>query len=216
MSDGPLRRLPARPVRELVRELLARKVECLVTLHLTSGRDIQGQLVAVHARDERSLTMAPVQSADLTYLSLDSVEAVTVHSASALSHILSQGALDKPGEEVPSTLRLKRRCEQISAQLSALVSTKIVVECAWDTVPATDAARVSLGLCLEQFANALEAVASDAMGRNALNTIHRVVFGHAVQPHVERNGDILVVSADLEAGPAGRPARPQEKIESLF
>jgi hypothetical protein len=189
-----LRRLTAQSIDAVVDELLALKRRAdggesvpapLVTLHLHSGRDLVGHLLARSepgAPDGAWLMHVPgpdrFAGDDVAYVPPSAVEAITVHGAGQLA--LAVAALAPP----PSRLELSRRVAELGRSLSERAHHGVAVEVDWERLPAGDEALKTLAQALDRTARALAAVATEPVGREALQpvtTIRLVADGDEVR-----------------------------------
>jgi len=207
-----LRELPQSPEPLLQRlvELGNRGEEsrALVTLHLASGTHVRGLLLA-RGDDTRYGAAWILQedtgqrsSDDLVYVPIAAVESVTVHGVAALIEHL--GAAKPP----PSRLELQRLAKEASGTLASSLGRVIAFE---PDAPADEPSARAMAALLKRFAGVLRDVASEALGKEALAAVDRVVLHAAEALRVAREGDALVVSAPLSSGAGGLPSGSELK-----
>jgi hypothetical protein len=192
-----LGRLTAQSIDAVVDELLAlrRRSESgeqvptpLVTLHLRSGRDLVGYLMArsnAGAPGEAWLVHVPGAARnagddDVAYVPPAAVEALTVHGAGRLA--LAVAALAPP----PSRLELSRRAAELGRSLSERAHHGVAVEVDWERLPAGDEVLKALALALDRTGRAL------ACSDHALSEVTRVRLV-AEGGDVRRDGAALAI-----------------------
>jgi hypothetical protein len=188
MSDAveALRRLAAQSIEAAADELLALRRRAdggeevpvpLVTLHLKSGRDLVGHLLA-RGGDGGGSCLLHVPGAngasgrfasdDAAYVPLAAIEALTVHSAGQLA--LAVAALTP----VPSRVELSRRVAELGRSLSERAHHGVSVEVDWERLPAGEESMKALAQTVEAASRALAAVAAETAGREALQPVTTV------------------------------------------
>jgi hypothetical protein len=214
MSDAveALRRLTAQSIDAVVDELLAlrRRAEAgesvptpLVTMHLRSGRDVVGHLLArSDAAMPGSAWLLHVPSSregafsgdDVAYVPPDVVEAMTVHGAGQLA--LAVAAL----APAPSRLELSRRAAELGRSLSERAHHGVAVEVDWEQLPTGDEALKALAHVLERTARALAQLAAEPRGRAALQpvtTVRLVAEGDEVRREASALAIPVAAAGDL-------------------
>jgi hypothetical protein len=195
MSDAveALRRVAAQSIEAVADELLAlrRRADLgeglplpLVTLHLKSGRDLIGHLLArsvagagaggtwlMHVPGANGAS-GRFASDDAAYVPATAIEAVTVHGAGQLA--LAVAAL----APVPSRLELSRRVAELGRSLSERAHHGVAVEVDWERLPAGDESMKVLAQTVERTSQALAAVVSEMAGREALQPVTTVRLVH--------------------------------------
>jgi hypothetical protein len=209
MSDAveALRTLRPQSIEAAADELLALKRRAdagdegpvpLVTLHLKSGRDLTGHLLARGATGSAAggswLLHVPgangasgrFASDDAAYVPAGAIEAMTVHGAGQLALVVAALA------PVPSRLELSRRVAELGRALSERTHHGVAVEVDWERVPASEEMMKALAQTVELAARALAALAAEAAGREALQpvTTVRLVNDGGV---VRREGPALAI-----------------------
>jgi hypothetical protein len=162
----------------------------LVTLHLRSGRDLTGAVLAV--ADERLrgaqvlLHVAGTSRAaeEVVFVAVAEVEALRLHDARALD------AAPKAGD-VPTPLEAKRRAAALGKSIGEIVGAAIEVE----LQGTADALLEPLGALLAQVDEVMRAVAKDDMGREAVRTkIARVRLTVREATGVELRDKVLTIT----------------------
>jgi hypothetical protein len=212
-----LSRLPPRKPRELLEDLAASARDSHpinITLHLTSGRDMRGTLIGMESGDSgdsRGLALSLSddsgrESDDVSYVALESVEAVTVHGALNSLSILSRGSLETPPEGPPPTrLELKRKTEECSRLLSERLGLAFPLSVDWDSFPSSDVALWSIKQQIDAIMEAINDIASDEMGISALCEKARALLlsgGDAKSCKTEQGVITIQIAAD--SGQKGR------------
>jgi len=225
-----LQRLPPRPLSRLLGDLAALRQRAaagesvsvpLTTLHLRTGRDVVGWVVALDQAGWLLVHGAgpdPRQPGyDAVYLPLAAVEALTVHDAPAAAPFLSEGRLAAPEQPAPglgpppSRLELKRKLAEHTNALRAAVGSSLSVEVEWSGVAAEGEALRTLDRLIEDTVKVAMELAKDEMGRSALGRLTRLCFGEGSSPDVRLDGTAVLVVARLALGVAGRLGRSQLK-----
>ncbi len=210
-----LRALPARPTDEVLAALASVSADAgksseglpVVTLHLASGRDLTGCVVALG--DRRGTTVVVMQTgssgrhdagSDATYVALGSIAAVTVHDAASIAEALAGGALHT-NEPPPTRLAARRSVLEDSGRLSNALGTQIVYRVDIDGTADGEPMR-SLTEASRRTCSVLIAVAGDDMGRQALAQVREVAVEVGGIANARRNGGTLLVTADNRVDPA--------------
>lgn len=149
-----------------------------VTLHLASGRDLSGVITRV---EDRLVVLG-----SKTYVSISSIEAITVAPKAPVSRA------------------------EIEASLKTL-APPVPIEVEWKSI--TDLSLASR--VVEELASALRATAGDADGRAALAKVSRVSLSFAAPPSVVLEKNVLVVRYD-PARPPQDAAALQSMIERVL
>jgi hypothetical protein len=231
--EEALRALPPHTVEELLdllvqlRERGAGEVAVpLTTFHLGGGRDVTGYLLSLGRRPGRG-AVATVHvpghdrgrpAYDVAYLDPARIEAVTIHDAAAVAHVLSGGRVPPPatpGVAAPTRLQLKRRTVEVAEEIGRLVGAPLAVDIAWDGIGEDLRGPERL---LEDAAAVLRALAADELARAALAQQVRVVVLADGPPGATRSGEALRLTATFDGGPLGRLAPPDLRaaIERLL
>jgi hypothetical protein len=141
-----------------------------VELHLTSGPIVRGRLISLS--DQGSIlvhTGGTPKSPSVAFVRLDQVAAVTVADASLLAKSMRSDA------PVPSKLELQRQCASRADGLSASLGHPVTIELA--AIDLDDDGRRAIGVALPLVQEVLHAIASDAMGKEALAKIATIELG---------------------------------------
>jgi hypothetical protein len=184
-----------------------------VTLHLRSGRDVSG-IVLASGSDRRGAALLLHRTgdtgrrpgSDVLYVDPAMIEAVTVHESADVARQLA--ALEPP----PSRLDLKRKAADTGSVLSKELGGPIVIELAWNSLPESGEPLRGVAHLLAATAAALRQVAMDGFGRVELQRLVRTVRLAPAEeglttPGVRRRGDTLVVTASPSAPPAADTLR---------
>jgi hypothetical protein len=160
----------------------------LVTLHLRSGRDIQGHVLDVveERQGVRSLLLhvpgPDVRSPreDALYLSTHVVEALTLHGAPRAGTV-SEAALPPP----PSALQLRRRLEEVRRALALALGVELEAAFGHGTDDDTPDTLRALGELLGRAQGVLQRLAADPLGHEALREkVRRLVLAVGNTPTV--------------------------------
>ena len=185
MTDEVLDKLVAAPPRRVLEDLarighaLAKhdRARPEVELYLASGQSVCGRVLRV----ADGMALIVIGSA-VTFVVIDHIVALSVADASLL---VKAPTSDAP---VPSRLELQR---QAAARGDAL---KLPIHLGGAS-ELDDDGRRAIGVTLPLVADVLAAIASDAMGRDALAAIDSVELGAAASGDVQVAGKRLVVRA---------------------
>lgn len=231
-EERRLRALPARAPLELASELAELNARELkgdavraprVTLHLRSGRDVAGVVLAASREGVVVQTGGGATRhdppRDATYVQLGSVEAITVHAAPAHFEQLSGGRPSPFLEDAPTLLAARRALEEHRKAVAAHLG----VELTWSAVGieslGTGEPIRALVELSRRAAVALESAAGDDMGKHAIATrVRRVTLRAGETAGVTLDGDQLSFSAPLERGATAVPdvAELTSNVEALF
>lgn len=165
-----------------------------VTLHLRSGREVQGVLLELRSEHRGSTTVVLQtlsgdtrrSTLDATFVRLESVDAITVHEFPALFK-------PPPGAPPPPTkLELKRKLAERQAALAAILGTPLELEVIWDSLPPEPEALSALHTLGTRAFGVLEEVARELLGLEALrNQVRKVRLSVGVSSQVSREGQTL-------------------------
>jgi hypothetical protein len=202
-----LRQLPAKGVETVLEELgaLRRREKAgealripLVTLHLRTGRDLQGFVLDVveHRPSSSRLVLLHQPGSDprrpeydATYLAASSIEAVTVHDAVSLS----KAPADAPAP--PSRLELKRQLAALQAELRERLGTPIEVDAQWDSAPDEGEGQRTLADLVSLAGDELRGLAKEALGRDALKAnVQRIRLNVGKTPGVAVSNGTLAIA----------------------
>jgi hypothetical protein len=178
-----------------------------VTLHLVSGRDVRGRLLELS--DDVGVRVALIAretddrfSLDVTHVPITHLEAITVHDVSRLG---------QPSTEikVPSKLELRRMVVALNERLSVGFTLELESEL-------KDADLEPISSALSSLEQALRAILSAELGREAFSSVQLVRVLARNDAFVNRNGDRLEihVARNFTARPDARGW--QEQLERLL
>ncbi|MDC0713396.1 hypothetical protein POL68_33340 [Stigmatella sp. ncwal1] len=143
-----------------------------VTLHLRSGRELQGFLlelrgespggkaVVLHAMSAHTRRSEP----DAIFVRPEAIEAITVHDLPSLG----QPARDLPPP--PNKLELRRKLAQRRDSLAAALGTPLELEVDWDRLPPEPDALEALDVLGTRAFGVLEGLTRELLGLEALRT----------------------------------------------
>ncbi len=207
--EKALKSLEARTLEELLTRLaevqaLKAKGEPVrlpqVTLHLRSGRELQGFLLELREESRSGKTVvlhalstdARRPEPDAIFVRSEVIEAITVHDLPSLAHP-SRG-----GPPPPTRLELKRKLAERQASLAAALGTPLELEVDWERLPQeTDALAALETLSTRAFA-VLEALARDVMGLEALRTnVRKLRLEVGSSAQVRREEQALVLATTV-------------------
>lgn len=166
-----------------------------VTLHLRSGREVQGVLLELRSEHRGSKTVVLQalsgdrrSAPDATFVRLESVDAITVHEFPALF---------KPPPDAPpppTKLELKRKLAERQAALAATLGTPLELEVVWDSLPPEPEALSALNTLGTRAFGVLEELARELLGLEALrNQVRKVRLFVGASSQVSREGQTLVL-----------------------
>jgi hypothetical protein len=178
------------------RELPLRLAE--ITLHLQNGGSLMGVPVHLEERDNVLTLASGGRETALTFVSLHSVVAVTVHDVERLRQPL-------PGVEVPQRLELLRKAKAVGDAAGVAVDVDVDEDAG---------RRLVILLLVERLEAVHKAIVVDAAGQQAWAALKRVRLATS-KTETARDGEALVVGAvDVDAVPTA--ARLQGAIEKLL
>ena len=205
MSGGPdprLLGLEPRAVEELLADLASKPPagRPRLTLHLSSGREVSGELLQVSpGPGSRTLTLLCGRE-DVLWVGLKAVEAVTVHAATALV----------PRASTPSRLELRRRAAALAERVAsgaAEEGAKLAIDLEWPAEDSEASRRGALRL-VEGLEVALESVLRDAQGRRAVAAkLERIALGQGAVAGTRWEGRCFQLLAAGEGAPAAEAIR---------
>jgi hypothetical protein len=221
-KQAALLKLPAKRVESILLELATIRRRAnegeklsvpMVTLHLASGNTLVGWIIDL--ADDRHQPCIVMQAAgtgprtprlDVTYVDREGIEAITIHEASDIAHILSFGTIDAaPGAPAPTRAELISRAEELGRALSDAIGAPIAFEIAWEQMSEQKEAMYSLGEILGDTAAALKKIAEDGFGRAELaRRVRRIRLESGDRARVIREDDLLRVITAITAGQKGR------------
>lgn len=233
-----LRALPPRTVRALLHDLagLRRRADDgedlaipLASLHLKSGRDVGGGVLALggDGRDSRNAVIFHLHdpqshrlSTDVVYLDLDDIEAVTLHDVTAAVHLLARNwTAPPPSTSVPTRLELRRRAETFAARVREESGLTLPFVAEVGGAPTGGEALYWLGEAMSEVTGTLVELLRDDMARETLGkALQGVRFVLNRTPGVLLDATTLIVRVAADRGRdgylSGRALRTA--IEDLF
>ena len=224
---------PVKPEEQALLELPARRVDALldrllelrqhskddpeienprVTLLLQSGHRLSGWIVA-QSQDTRGRVLLvwetgadPRQPEDnALYVDVSSIEAVLVHHASRIAHLLSGDVTKRPPAAAPMTrLELRRKIETWRAALATLASPIPDWQLDWDSLPSsTDELWVTHD-AIKEVHIALMRVFRSPLGPTAFAEKYEAVrFAIGSPPSLTAAGRTILVTFDPKGSGAG-------------
>lgn len=168
-----------------------------VTLHLRSGRDLRGVVLAIGSRDGAVLFQSGED--DAVHVAPSSIEALTRHE------VRSAGRPPMRTEDAPTKLELRRR--------AASLAPPVTIE-EGDPDPE---ARIALSALLDEIGEALKGISEDAMGREAMaEKIRRVELRLGSGAAVSLSGGTLTLTTTAHWPSRLSGADLRARIESLL
>jgi hypothetical protein len=226
LAEEALLDLPARPVASVLAQLLEIRRESrndpdvanpLLTIHLRSGQCITGWLIGAGG-DKHGEGLVfwqpgadPRQPAhDALYVDPDSVEAVTVHKAGDIAHLLSPGGMGRPpGASAPTRLELRRKADEWFKVLAEEVAP-LAWDISFESVPDSEDARWCLYDYLKQTFVALRVIGREELGRQALGSkVKSVRLLSRTAPLVSLEQGTLSVGASMEGERRSGPSQTE-------
>ncbi len=213
-------RLPAKTIGNLISELNAlqdrvRSGENLeipsVTLFLNSGQNLSGKVTRIlhppsqppslassMASEATVLLQHKVNAMDLSYVSLSSIQSVTVHHTSSSLVLLSDGKIRANADKVPSRLELERLTRTVSGKFAEIGLT-IDLIVLWDELPKSSAALQSLEILLQDLQAVLLAITTDEIGLSSLRAkVNIIKIGIDVTTNIRLRENILEIRLKTE------------------
>lgn len=196
MADDVLGQLvgtaPGRLLEELARigAMLAKngRARPEIELYLSSGQQIRGRVVSV--ADDRQVavitTGGSASAPAVTFVRIDQVAAMTVVDASLLVRA------PMPDMPAPSRLELSRQLAHRADALAQSFGRGVQCHLASDL---DDDGRRAVSLALPVLVDVLAAIASDDMGKAALQSVTEIELGASATGDVQREGSRLVTRA---------------------
>lgn len=209
--------LPARRVDQVLLDLIAirrrwREGDPVTvpqaTLHLRSGRDLSGWVVALES-GALLLQTGHESQRNATYLDPAQVEAITVHDAMDVAPFLSDGRISgvvpppADGTPPPSRLDVKRKLVEHQAAFSKVTGGEAAVDVAWEGIEDGEPMRTLLSLVADTVDVLSTISRRDAEGKEAVAKVKKLWFGDGGIAAL-RQMDTIVVTSRFKLGPAGR------------
>lgn len=199
----------------------------LTTLHLKNGKDITGWFLGMeYDRNEQCLLFQICSSDyrsytyDIAYLYPASIEAMTVHNAAEVAHLISFGKVAvPPGTPAPTKLELKHKARDLAEAISEALGVDVSLEVDWNVMPDYDEVFIALSTLMNDCAGVIMELASEEFARDIMaKRLQRITFVDAVEPKVKLEEGVLTISSALSGEEKGRFSRfaLKEAIESLF
>ncbi|MFL5344455.1 MAG: hypothetical protein ACJ8AT_06665 [Hyalangium sp.] len=207
--EKALKSLEARTLEELLTRLaeiqaLRAKGEPVrlpqVTLHMRSGRELQGflleqrddhrsgKLVVLHALSTDARRTEP----DAIFVRSESIESLTVHDLPSLANP-SRG-----GPPAPTRLELKRKLAERQASLASTLGTPLELEVDWERISQEPEGLAALETLSTRAFSVLEALARDVMGLEALRTnVRKLRLEVGSSAQVRREEQTLVLATTV-------------------
>jgi hypothetical protein len=189
-----LAKLAPRAPRRILEEIVARgqkaavtgKDRPVVTLLLTTGRDVTGRAVAI--ADDGGLAMialhvgGPISAPQVAHVRVDQIVAVT--------HDLATPRPPMADEAAPGRLELARALAPHAAQVSAKIDKKLELS---PNEPLDDDDRRAVMAAIPLFAQVLGKLAEDAIGKDALRLLSEIRLGASARGDARTAGGVLTV-----------------------
>ncbi len=180
-----------------------------IEVHLASGQTLRGRLISVSDHGAIIHAGGTARAPTVSFVRVDQIAAVTVGDASVLAKpVLS----DAP---VPSRLELGRQCAARGDGLSGTLGRAIAIELGGAS-ELDDEGRRAIGLALPVVQEVLAAIASEAMGREALAKLDLIELGASTEGEVRVDGRRLVIRAAKLLSEQPTPATLRKAIERLL
>jgi hypothetical protein len=225
--DKALKGLEARTLEELLTRLtelaaLRAKGEPVrlprVTLHLRSGRELQGFLL--EQRDDGRSNKAVVLQAlstdgrrsepDAIFIRPEMIEALTVHDLPSLYQP------PRGGPPPPTKLELRRKLGERQASLASALGTPLEVQVDWERLPAESEALSALDTLASRAFGILDELCRDVMALESLRAnVRQLHLSVGMASQVQREGQrLLLVTVMSPTGWLSREALHQaiEKV----
>jgi hypothetical protein len=196
-QEGRLSARPANRILELLQAHLRMAVSGdgglpRICVHVRSGTSFTGWPLDGCKVDNRWILMR-LESPDrihtnLVYLDSNEIIAVEVQSAEQCLPLLSDGVLKDPSAPVPTTLELRRRADELSAELSKTLASPCELRFVDLDKTSSDEHRLALDGILSQFRTAMAFIISSAVGKNAVcSGIATVAFARSAENSMALN-----------------------------
>ncbi len=178
-----------------------------VTLHLVSGRDVRGRLLELS--DDAGVRVALIAqetddrfSLDVTHVPVTHLEALTVHDVTRLGQPTTE-------VKIPGRLELRRMVAALNERLSAGFTLELESEL-------EDADLEPISSALPPLEQALRAILSAELGREAFSSVQFVRIVARNDALVNRNGDRLEVHVARNFTTRPDAKSWQEQLERLL
>lgn len=219
--------LKAREPREIVNQLALLETDKrpVVTLHMRTGKAFQGVILDSGINKTSRLLLIQLtdgfkKTDNVTYLSVDQIDCVTVHNAKSALDVLSQGELQSaPSGPAPTKLGLSRRVNELSSGLSNELGSEISIEINWNTIPGSEQAMINLSSMVEDTCSTLKKLIMDYGASEIQKSgISRFRLSQSELPDAVKQDQVISITGRFDKGPAGRltPDNLKKKLESLL
>lgn len=206
--EKALKSLEARTLEELLTRLtelqaLRAKGEPVrlprVTLHLRSGRELQGFLVEQReeGRSGKTVVLHALSSdarraePDAIFIRNEVIEAITVHDLPSLAQP------PRGGPPPPTRLELKRKLAERQSSLASALGTPLELEVDWERINEPETLAALDTLSTRAF-GVLEALTRDVMGLEALRTnVRKLRLEVGASAQVRREEQTLVLATTV-------------------
>jgi hypothetical protein len=170
-----------------------------VTLHLRSGREVQGFLLEQRGdtRNGKTVVLQALSGdgrrtePDALFVRLEAIDAITVHELAGLSQP-PRGA-----PPPPTKLELRRKLAERQSSLAAALGTPLELEVEWDKLPPEPEALGALDTLGTRAFGVLEELTRELLGLEALRSQARKVrlaLGPSAQVLREQQSLVLVTT----------------------
>jgi hypothetical protein len=178
-----------------------------VTLHLTTGRDMVGRLVAVGEDGGSAVAAVHVGGdADVSHVRVDLVAAVTVHEPVVPA---------RTATEAPGRLELARQVKARAQALAAALGAELPI--ALDEGVAGDADLRAVAALLAILDDALAAVLADPLGKDAVRThVDSLRLSAGEESSARLVGRVLTIRAARDELAQWTPAELRAAIEKAL
>ncbi len=240
MSDNwhLLAQLRPKPLRQLLEQAAAlwqraangEKIPLpMVALHLVSGRELSGNVIRLElvGRNPEPLLLlhriAPGErfpDADVAYVPLVSIEAVTITNMTQVAYLLQSDTPQLVPEGMqPTRLKIREQTVQLAERLNTIGGVALQLEIDADALSQTGAALFHLNAALEETTQTLLDILETLVGKETLSAhLRSVRFMLADSPGVRLDGTTLIIGLNLAQGHQGRLQGQllRRAIEDLF
>ncbi len=193
----------------------------VITLHLRSGRDVTGRVLALTAlkTGERALLCEvlegerPATTIAAVYVPLSAIEAVRVHE---VTRVAQAAGLARPMAPV-TRLEVERSAIELSRGVSSAVGKPVAFEVDWKSLPDTPEARRTVLQAMQSAALALRTLAQEEVGKTALaGKLRKVSFTEARRAEAQLSGSTLTVGLEPRTGASPGAEAVQQVLEKAL
>ena len=224
-----LSKFPARDPREILRRLVDHRrrlpverqsASPLLSVCTTDGHCFRGWVLDCNEQNDALLLHAAknlnAASADVVYLTLSRISAVTVHDSDRIAPILSFGEVARaPGETAPSRLELRRSLQQASEGLRADLGLQLAVTADWDGIPEGEGVQLNLQDLSRVLQHVIREMARDDLGRAAWSALSTLVIRHQSSARLAAAKKERTVVIALDLSRALLPSLERDLSDSL-